>query len=759
MPEFQIKKGNVVFAANSNFNTLAYIVTGRVLMQLPGTQIELTEKDIIGLIDLTTHIHSCDYIALEDTVVETYPCNNYSDFSRLITSQSMCGAVFDGFARQLQAFLDTYTLMRYECSTMFAYLHNSYDDYCNFCKKSVTTPKELPGLVDFPSLSLDEVIDNWKLQYYSDFKEVFSQPDLSRIQAHPSFYIGLIHFGCQDMQSLLNSFQTMHDYLHELSFFLINEDSTDFLDLYSSLLIPMAREGSDTLPVTAALSRLMLHIEGIHSIDREMYKKRLADYNTLLRKLEDMSFAAADKAYQKQVAETTNLLHNSVDIILDFAEYSGEQAILFKRTLEAYKKMPDKSATTDEAMSARKALTAQFYELYRAVFLNSTKTSDVPPVILMFLNFGFVDEELAGNDNASYLYSISTNFHGDEEKQIYTIYEWLLAIYNGKKAPRKNEFDTDYAAHVNELLRAGSINSEQASEMLGDTTQKVMFELTNMFPSANRMTYGRVTTFCPVFSDHNVSKPLEECLCTPDKIIGFLDEIRQADYSVFYRQFMYTSTEFNIAREYIQKEVLPDFILLPNVGIRGGVWQEIEGNDRLSPATFLLPVFSLESLQMILTRMTGEFRWEMCRRVQGAKWNDVTEHSLTSDYYDYLQFFRKNNELSTEVKEKLSVQLKKCKNNFKEFFVIDYMCWILYECKGIPRMNRYARNILFAYCPFTKSVRDSLLSNPLYEQTIQKAAVKLAKEQRRIDALIYRCRKNQGKCPPELEAQKAFLER
>lgn len=758
MSEFQIKKGNVIFAANSKLNALAYIEQGRVLMQLPGTQIELTAKDIIGLIDLNTHIHSCEYTALEDTVIETYPCNNYADFSKLITSPTTCNLIFHGFENQLQTFLDTYTLMRYECSTMFSYLHNTYTDYCNFCKKAVTTPKELPGLIDFPSLSLDEVIDNWKLQYYSDFKEVFSQPDISRIQENPGFYIGLIHFGCQDMQSLLNSFQTMHDYLHELSFFLINEDSTDFLDLYSSLLIPMTREGSDTLPVTVALSRLMLHIEGIHSIDREMYKKRHADYNTLLQKLEDMSFAAADKAYQKQVAETTDLLHNSADTILEFAGYNEDQSVAFKQALKEYKDMPDKSATTDEAMKARRTLTGQFYELYRAVFLNSVKVEEVPPVVLMFLNFGYVDEELAGSENASYLYSISTNFRGDSEKQVYTIYEWLLAIYNGEKEPRKNEFDTDYAAHVHELAKVGSINAEQAADMLHDTTQKVIFELTNMFPSANRMTYGRVTTFCPVFSDHNVSKPLEECLCTPDKITGFLDEIRQADYSAFYRQFMYTSTEFNIAREYIQKEVLPDVILLPNVGIRGGVWQEIEGNDRLSPATFLLPVFSLESLQMILTRMAGEFRWEMCRRVQGAKWNDVTEHSLTSDYYDYLQFFRKNNDLSTDTKEKLSVQLKKCKNNFKEFFIVDYMCWVLYESKGIPRLNRYARNILFAYCPFTRAVRDALLSNPLYEQTIQKAAVKLAKEQRRMESLIYRCRKNRGSCPPELEAQKAYLE-
>ena len=758
MAEFQIRKGNNIFEAGSRMTFLAYIEQGRVLMHLPGTELELSDGDVIGLIDLNTHIHSCTYVASEDTILETYPCSNFADFTKLIQSEAESTVIFHGFVRQLQALLDTYTLMRYDCSTMFSYLHNSYEDYCTFCKKALTTPKELPGLMEFPNLSLDEVFDSWKLQYYKDFKEIFNLPDLARIKAYPGFYMGLIHFGCQDIQSLLNSFQTMDDYLHELSYFLINENSTDFLDLYSNLLLTAARDGIDTMPISAALSRLMLHIEGIHSVDQDMFQKRRGDYRALLQKLEENTLLAADKAYQKQMAQTTDLLKNSVDVILDFAGYSEDKAFDFKCILKKYKDRPDKSSTSDEDISIRKNLTTLFYELYTAVFKNSLKNPELPPIVWMFLQFGYVDEVLAGEENAAYLYSLVGNYKGDSSKQVYTIYEWLLKIYHGEKEPRKNEFDTDYAASIQELFRAGSITAEQKEKLLRNPMQKVLFELSNLFPVANRMTYGRVTTFCPVFSDHNVSKPLDQCLVTPDHVKEALDEIRKTDYSAFYRQTLYANPDYNITREFIQREILPDIILFPNVGIRGGVWQEIEGKDRSTPATFLLPIFTLENLQLILTRMVGEFRWEICRRIQGAKWNDVTDHSLTSDYYDYLQFYRKNNELSTESKEKCSSQLKKCKNNFKEYFIIDYMCWVLYESKGSPRLNRYARVLLYTYCPFGKALRESLKANPLYEQIIAKAEVKLAKEQRRMDSLLYRCRKYQGKVPPELEAQRAFLD-
>ena len=52
-----------------------------------------------------------------------------------------------------------------------------------------------------------------------------------------------------------------------------------------------------------------------------------------------------------------------------------------------------------------------------------------------------------------------------------------------------------------------------------------------------------------------------------------------------------------------------------------------------------------------MIRLTGEFRWEMCKTEQGVHWNDVTDPSLTSVYFDYLQFYRKNHEISPETRE------------------------------------------------------------------------------------------------------------
>ena len=45
--------------------------------------------------------------------------------------------------------------------------------------------------------------------------------------------------------------------------------------------------------------------------------------------------------------------------------------------------------------------------------------------------------------------------------------------------------------------------------------------------------------------------------------------------------------------------------------------------------------------------------------IEGTAWNDIKVKSLTSEYSDYLQFYRKNRELSEERKEKLKYQIQR----------------------------------------------------------------------------------------------------
>ena len=150
------------------------------------------------------------------------------------------------------------------------------------------------------------------------------------------------------------------------------------------------------------------------------------------------------------------------------------------------------------------------------------------------------------------------------------------------------------------------------------------------------------------------------------------------------------------------------------------MWQETEGAKADTPARFMFPMFTTADIDDLMLVVVARYRWEICRHVQGVHWNDIRDKSLTSEYYDYLQFYRKNSALSSEAKEKIKLLLQRVRNNFKEAFVKDYQNWMKYESKGSFRLNRAAREILITYCPFSKEIRKTLAANPLYQTAFHK---------------------------------------
>lgn len=187
------------------------------------------------------------------------------------------------------------------------------------------------------------------------------------------------------------------------------------------------------------------------------------------------------------------------------------------------------------------------------------------------------------------------------------------------------------------------------------------------------------------------------------------------------------------------------------------MWQEIEGRKRTTPARMMVSIFQMEDLTSILVRLTADFRWEMCKRVQGARWNDVSEPSLTSRYFDYIQFYRKNHELSTDAKDKIKLNMQKAKNSYKEMFLRDYEAWIIYEGNGSPRLNKVARGILFDYCPFSRAIRDKLKINPLYKDMMERYDIKLTQHIHHYNNLFQKIKNMGADIPPELQRQREYL--
>ena len=279
-----------------------------------------------------------------------------------------------------------------------------------------------------------------------------------------------------------------------------------------------------------------------------------------------------------------------------------------------------------------------------------------------------------------------------------------------------------------------------------------------MFQSAHRVTYGRISTFCPIIASYDVINTFEKLAVTVERLETAVNKIRNIDYSLLYREVIFSDVEHGINQEVIMKEVMPNFILTPCIGIRAQMWQETAGVKNDTSARFLFPMFLTSDLDEQLTETFARYRWEICRKIQGVYWNDYREKSLTSEYYDYMQFYRKNRDLSVDAKEKIKNALTRSRNNYREVFVKDYVNWLKYESQGSFRLNKIARNILITYCPFSVDIRTELISNPLYQVPFTKLEIENQKKASRFQAILAKYQEAGGEITPDLKQHLTFYQ-
>ncbi len=743
--------GKILAQSGQAINALHVIAGGTVRAAYPGGEFYLTKGDVIGACELFYDSYLITYQADDAVSIASYAYSG-AQLPKILGNAEMAGRLVASMFRQLQEILDQYELATFDCDNFYHYLMNSYDEYLSLCGKRGISARALPGLESLTALVLEEDIDAWTGGYYTQLRALVASRPIR--EQSVDFLRGLLMKTSRDVHEILSVCRVLYDYKSDITNLLMSENRLDFFDLYASLLYKIGPHADESTSVIASISTMMIQLESQPSIDKEMYRARVAEYRERLADLDKFTEdAAADDGTPKDVPE----IHDSINTILSYSQIEEEDANEFRNAVNSYRKLSDKNNSDDASRKLRLHITKLFYQIYEKAFLRSLKDFDTPKVVKMFLNFGYVDEQLAGMENAAYLYSIVDRLPSDPERGVYTIYEWLRAIYDGKKSPSRNEFDTDYQAYVHELKISGKIKASEEATMLKDTKRQVLFELHNMFQSGNKITFGRISSFCPLFSEHNILKDLEKSLVSADRIAETFRQIRAIDFSAYYRDMIYTNPKLGIGKEEISVEILPDLILMPNVGVRGVMWQEIEGRKRTTPARMMISIFQMEDLTNILVRLTGDFRWEMCKRVQGARWNDISEPSLTSRYFDYIQFYRKNRDLSADAKDKIKLNMQKAKNSFKEMFIRDYTSWVLYEGAGSPRLNKIARSILFDFCPFSREIRGKLKANPLYKETMERYDVKLAQHIHHYDNLFQKLSNIGAEIPPEIQAQRDYL--
>lgn len=750
--------GTKIIETGQSVDKLLFIMKGTVRVTYEGGFFDLKNQDVMGIAAIGARHSHASYIALENTSAVEYSLKD--GISELIkNNRDIRKYILSSLFVQTAAVISQHKVIREAYENVYGYIKTAYEDYKWLCEKSETYAKELGDFNLEGTTEIDNLVPVWTERYYSVLGEISKDSDYGAMDC--DYITGLIVKTARDISQIMFLGQDVVNEKENCLSFLMNENENDLLGLYMSLYIHVQKKLGPEDDRTKSVLRMIYDIldkaKNFGMAKNDFYEDRKEkigfDISKLLERVEEQNEEEANEE-GLPVAD----LKDSMLTILKFSEMDFEFAEEFREKVSILFKKMAAGVEDDEVRKLRNGVTKDFNIIYQAAFLKSVKTDSLPPVIKMFLNFGYMDENLVGMDTAIELLRLSESNYSDPEYGIYSMYEWLKSIYDGQKDPGRNEFEVDYAEYLHEQVRNKEILKTEEEALFNDSELRVKYEIENVFPVVNKISTGRIVSFCPILSDINMIKAPENMLVTWKGVTEIIKEIRSVDRSCFYRETMYMSKAHGIDKEIIDVEILPNVILTPNIGNRGIMWQEIEGKRRTTAARFFLSVFQQEDLKMQLIKLAGHFRWELCKRIQGARWNDPGEHSLTAEYFDYIQYYRKNNDLSPEAKDKIKSDLTRCKNSFREMFIRDYTVWVLFESQGSPRLNKVVRGILFGYIPFSMEICNKLRINPMYKDFIERYDTKRKAKLHRMDNLIKKLNNNGVDTPNEILAQRRFLE-
>lgn len=751
-----LEKGNVLYTCDQPMTALHLITSGKVTVSYPGGTYSLGKGDIIGVCEICSEIHFLSYTAAEDTSYITYPFSNVAILDSLLKKNADVARLFIMSAcYQINNLLERCSVSELDCTGLYQSLIEDYEKYNQLCTRYRITSRGLNNWNDLTAYLGEEAPDLWLAEYYLGLARIYSGDTTKQIIQESAVSSGLLRKCSLDFRKAYTVLEEQFSYLQQIGNYYFSKSGNDLFDFYTTLYYKLGTDCAESNDIYATINRIISKCRANSCTDTALFEQRINAFEQNLNRLQT---TVDDPATPEDETEVVAELVGSLNTILEYAGPAFDAADSFRQNVLSYKALSDKFATDDEAVRLRAILTREFYKLYAVLFERTLETPTVPAPVRMFLYFGYVDEELAGNANAAYLYNMLDNMTDHSAQGVYTFYDWLLAIYHGQKEPSRSEFDQDFTDYIYKLRVSGNVPESELKALEKNALEKVRYELQNLFPSVNKITYGRIAIYCPLFCADNVLKSLDESYVTVSSIAKALEKIKEIDYSAFYRESLDKDNINVLGKEQLHFEYLPDVILMPNVGIRGSMWQEIEGKRRTSPGRMLFSIFHMEDINLTMIRLAGEFRWELCKRIQGSRWNDVSEPSLTSEYFDYIQFYRKNHDLSPEAKERVRTGLQRAKNSFKEMFVRDYIVWVMFEGNGSPRLNKVSRRIMMTYCPFPKELRESLSQNPLYIEHQAPLDLKRAQRLHHLKALTKKLQNSGVRVPESLERESLFVE-
>ena len=718
------------------------VLKGSAVLRNANVALPVVSGDFLGIWDMYTGTYGAECVATEDMTVYALPVKSREDLQTVLEgNKEYAGRVTATLGRFITELYAGWSAYVQAAKVLPGVIAEVYRQYCARCKAEELRAADMPGNGK-SEFSVSEAPE-W-LSYYLESAKIGAEVQKNYFSCGVNVALRHIEEQTEIIRWLLEECEKQGDFLRRQGAVLMN-GGADNLFFYLSNL-----EGKGATEETKKTAVLL----------RDIVEKKLEELAVLFKRYAGEPFETHEKKRlaRKQnagpVAEGEDPCNHTLEQIFSLAGVTEEMATEYKALLRRFAAMEDKTSTEDDARRLRRQLADGFYQLYESIFRKTygLAEEEIALPIRMFLDFGFIDETLISRSQMLELEKLELEPVTKKKDgcHIFTVREWLSWVYEGKREPSKNEFDQEYTEMLRELRKSGQITEEEEKAKVKDYDERLHYEIQNLFRYNHRLVNGQLSIFVPFLYEELLAGGPERSFLSKATVQATVDKLRGMDYSLFYREFLYMNKELGIEKEYKMAEVLPDIILFPTMGSKSILWQDISCRRRDTPGRFLLPMFAEVSVEDLMIRVCGRYRWELCRTVQGAAWNNIQIKSLTSEYTDYLMYYKKNRDISEERKERVKAQLQKGKNNYREVFAMDYEMWMKNEVNGAMKLNKVAREILATYCPFEAKIRAQLVQQPAFEDAMARHRRENAKKLRETELRHHALTKNGIELPQEL---------
>ncbi|MBR2410056.1 MAG: cyclic nucleotide-binding domain-containing protein [Lachnospiraceae bacterium] len=738
----QVPKGETLFENGATFEGVFVVLKGKGVLKNANLCIPVVSGDFLGIWDLHAGVYGESCVATEEMTVYALPAKTTDDLQTMLEGNKEYGgrmtACFGRYISEMWARRSVYML---EAKKLPEVISELYRQYGARCKEEEIRAAELPAAAG--ATVTEAELPAW-MEYYLEAAKVPGEVQKNYFSHGTKVVLRHVEEQMQIIRWLFAECEKLGEFLRRQGAALINGGADNLFFYFCAL------EEKTAIAETKKVAGVL----------QEITEKKLTELKDLFDKCAGEPFEGYEK---RRTARKTGTGPNvageepcehTLEQIFSFAGVSEEFTKEYSELLGRFDAMEDKTSTEDTARRLRRQLADGFYQLYEIIFKKTygMADTDIPLPIRMFLDFGFIDETLVSRSQMLELEKLElTPVTGEKNGcHIFSIREWLSWVYEGKREPSKNEFDQEYTEMLRDLRKSGQITEEEERAKLKDYDERLHYEIQNLFRYNHRLVNGQLSIFVPFLYEELLAGDPARSFLSKSTVQASVDKLRRVDYSLFYREFLYMNKELGIEKEYRMAEVLPDIILFPTMGSKSVLWQDISCRRRDTPGRFLLPMFAEVSIDDLLIRVCGRYRWELCRTIQGAAWNNIQIKSLTSEYTDYLMYYKKNRDISEERKERVKAQLQKGKNNYREVFAMDYEVWMKNESSGAMKLNKVAREILATYCPFEGKIRAQLAQQPAFEEAMARHRRETARKLRETELRNHALTKNGIELPQEL---------